>query len=62
MTVDKQQHTFLANICRHPGDDEARLTFANWPDEHDTGAGMRAARAPFIRVKWELANSARDNQ
>jgi uncharacterized protein (TIGR02996 family) len=46
---------FLSDILEHPHDDDRRLIFADWLDDH--GAGPRAA---FLRVQVELASCFRD--
>lgn len=52
MTTATEEAGFLAAICADPGDDTARLVYADWLQEHG-----REERAEFIRVQvWLWAN------
>lgn len=48
---------FVAAICAEPGDDTARLAYADWLDDHagEVPSAGRAERAELIRVQCRLA-------
>lgn len=50
-----EEHALLAAILAEPGDDTARLVYADWLDER--GGRKRAARAELIRAQIEAARN-----
>src|SRR3712207_3456925 len=51
-----EQDALLQAIIEHPEDDELRLVYADWLEEHGD-----SARAEFIRVQCALARMAEDD-